>query len=178
MKKYGWGIVYGLLLTLFTVYVLLDTFVIARVYSEVPQGKVETVDKGNPENREESVTVPEETKQQEESEKTEEPGEKEETETPEESEMQESPEPVWKTPVITENSYDDGLISTYEEIEPTITAFKKKYEGRILFNSSNTLLIEAISVGEACLSGVFAHGSCEEFLRKKCDPENVDHGGK
>lgn len=130
MKKYGWGIAYGLLLTLFTVYVLLDTFVIARVYSEVPQGKVEKVDKGNPENREESVTVPEETKQQEESEKTEEPGEKEETETSEKSEMQESPEPVWKTPVITENSYDDGLISItiteYREYDTAIYAAEVK----------------------------------------------------
>lgn len=134
MKKYGWGIAYGLLLTLFTVYVLLDTFVIARVYSEVPQGKVETVDKGNPENREESVTVPEETKQQEESEKTEEPGDEESEEPrdeePEAPEMQESPEPVWKTPVITENSYDDGLISIviteYREYDTAIYAAEVK----------------------------------------------------
>lgn len=134
MKKYGWGIAYGLLLTLFTVYVLLDTFVIARVYSEVPQGKVETVDKGNPENREESVTVPEETKQQEESEKTEEPGDEESEEPrdeePETPEMQESPEPVWKTPVITENSYDDGLISItiteYREYDTAIYAAEIK----------------------------------------------------
>ena len=134
MKKYGWGIAYGLLLTLFTVYVLLDTFVIARVYSEVPQGKVETVDKGNPENREESVTVPEETKQQEESEKTEEPGDEESEEPrdeePETPEMQESPKPVWKTPVITENSYDDGLISIviteYREYDTAIYAAEVK----------------------------------------------------
>jgi len=134
MKKYGWGIAYGLLLTLFTVYVLLDTFVIARVYSEVPQGKVETVDKGNPENREESVTVPEETKQQEESKKTEEPGDEESEEPrdeePEAPEMQESPKPVWKTPVITENSYDDGLISIviteYREYDTAIYAAEVK----------------------------------------------------
>lgn len=36
MKKYLWGIVYGLLLTTFTVYVLMDTFVITRVYTTVP----------------------------------------------------------------------------------------------------------------------------------------------
>lgn len=36
MKRYIWGIIYGLLLTAFTVYVILDTFVIARVYMEVP----------------------------------------------------------------------------------------------------------------------------------------------
>ena len=36
MKKYLWGIIYGLLLTAFTVYVLLDTFVITRVYITAP----------------------------------------------------------------------------------------------------------------------------------------------
>lgn len=35
-KKYLWGILYGFILTLFTVYVLLDTFVITRVYTSVP----------------------------------------------------------------------------------------------------------------------------------------------
>lgn len=37
MKKYIWGILYGVLLTAFTVYVLLDTFVITRVYTEAPE---------------------------------------------------------------------------------------------------------------------------------------------
>lgn len=36
MKKYVWGIGYSLLLTAFTVYLMLDTFVIERVYTEVP----------------------------------------------------------------------------------------------------------------------------------------------
>lgn len=36
MKKYGWGIGYGLILAAFTVYILLDTFVIARVYQSAP----------------------------------------------------------------------------------------------------------------------------------------------
>lgn len=35
MKKYAWGILYGILLTAFTAYVLLDTFVIPRVYTTV-----------------------------------------------------------------------------------------------------------------------------------------------
>ena len=35
MKKYLWGILYALFLTAFTVYVLMDTFVIERVYSIV-----------------------------------------------------------------------------------------------------------------------------------------------
>jgi len=37
LKKYLWGICYGIFLTAFTVYVMLDTFVIARVYSNTPQ---------------------------------------------------------------------------------------------------------------------------------------------
>lgn len=36
MKKYLWGILYGLLLTAFSVYILLDTFVITRIYTTVP----------------------------------------------------------------------------------------------------------------------------------------------
>lgn len=35
-KKYLWAVLYFVLLFLFTVYVLLDTFVITKVYSEVP----------------------------------------------------------------------------------------------------------------------------------------------
>jgi len=37
MKRYLWGTCYGVLLAAFTVYVMLDTFVIARVYTEVPE---------------------------------------------------------------------------------------------------------------------------------------------
>ncbi len=33
LKKYLWGIIYGILLTAFTTYVLLDTFIITRVYN-------------------------------------------------------------------------------------------------------------------------------------------------
>ena len=36
MRKYLWGIIYGLFLIAFTVYVLMDTFVITRVYTTVP----------------------------------------------------------------------------------------------------------------------------------------------
>ena len=35
LKKYAWGALYGLILTAFTVYVMLDTFVITRVYVPV-----------------------------------------------------------------------------------------------------------------------------------------------
>ena len=37
MKKYLWGICYGIFLAVFTVYVMLDTFVITRVYSNTPE---------------------------------------------------------------------------------------------------------------------------------------------
>ena len=36
MKKYIWGICYGILLAAFTAYVMLDTFVITRVYTKIP----------------------------------------------------------------------------------------------------------------------------------------------
>lgn len=45
---------------------------------------------------------------------------------------------------------DDGLV-TYDEVQPVMTAFDKKYGGRLVFNSSNTLLIEAVSTG--CTKG-------------------------
>ena len=45
---------------------------------------------------------------------------------------------------------DDGLV-TYDEVQPVMTAFDKKYGGRLVFNSSNTLLIEAVSAG--CTKG-------------------------
>ncbi len=39
MRKYLFGILYGVLLVSFTAYILLDTFVIARVYETVPQNE-------------------------------------------------------------------------------------------------------------------------------------------
>lgn len=56
MKKYIWGICYGILLMAFTVYVMLDTFVITRVYTEVSEtdndsytagAKADTLDRSN-----------------------------------------------------------------------------------------------------------------------------------
>ena len=38
MRKYLWGVFYSLVLIAFTTYVMLDTFVIERAYSEVPNG--------------------------------------------------------------------------------------------------------------------------------------------
>lgn len=46
IRKYIWGIYYGLVLTIFTGYVLLDTFVIKQVYSVVPSEQSRTADKG------------------------------------------------------------------------------------------------------------------------------------
>lgn len=113
MKKYGWGIVYGVLLTLFSVYVLLDTFVIARVYTVVPQGNAGTVvgenrsDKGNLQGTSSG-------KGDDGANQAGDSGE-------EESERQ---KPVQTTPVITENSYEDGLISVeiseYREYDTAI----------------------------------------------------------
>ena len=35
IRRYIWGICYGLMLTVFTVYIILDTFVIKRIYSDI-----------------------------------------------------------------------------------------------------------------------------------------------
>ncbi len=62
MKKYLFGILYGLLLTAFTVYILLDTFVITRVYQmvsendDVQSAAMEISEEDNPALR--SSTVP------------------------------------------------------------------------------------------------------------------------
>ena len=44
LKKYLWGICYGIFLTAFTVYVMLDTFVIARVYSNTSENSGNELD--------------------------------------------------------------------------------------------------------------------------------------
>jgi len=83
VKKYIWGIGYGFILTLFTIYVLLDTFVIVRVYTAVPPQSM-GIAGGGIENSGADGTG---------------------------DGGEESGEPVRTTPVITENSYEDGLIS-------------------------------------------------------------------
>lgn len=103
MKKYIWGIVYGILLTVFTVYVLLDTFVIARVYTSVSQedtGRPETEDFSDKTDEEEGVIGNEETEERENPD-----GERTEVDDTEKK------QPAKTAPVITENSYEDGLIS-------------------------------------------------------------------
>ena len=64
MKKYIWGIFYGILLTAFTVYVMLDTFVITRVYTVVPpdeEGSSSIVSDGKNNENNSSETAPPET---------------------------------------------------------------------------------------------------------------------
>ena len=86
-KKYLWAFIYGFILTAFTVYALLDTFVIARVY-EVPVQPVTVAE------TESDAITETDTEKQTETEKN--------TETDPETETE---------PVITENSYTDGYIS-------------------------------------------------------------------
>lgn len=112
MKKYVWGILYGVLLTLFTVYVLLDTFVIARVYTTVPQeneGRTEGEKSPGGDVLEDSSSG--KTNDGEVSDEKEDTDDDEIPEGEREEEDTEPKGPVQTTPVITENSYEDGLIS-------------------------------------------------------------------
>ena len=59
MKKYIWGWIYGILLCAFTAYIMLDTFVIARVYTVVPpdsDGTLSVVSRG--ENKDNNLPEP------------------------------------------------------------------------------------------------------------------------
>lgn len=112
MKKYIWGIAYGVLLTVFTAYVLLDTFVIARVYTAVPQENVGRTEGEKSPGREESQDLPfGETKEEETPNGDGDTDDKENREEDRDEDTEEKQEPVQTTPVITENSYEDGLIS-------------------------------------------------------------------
>lgn len=46
IRKYIWGICYGLILTAFTGYVLLDTFVTKQIYSIAPSEDMQIADTG------------------------------------------------------------------------------------------------------------------------------------
>lgn len=89
MKKYLWAVIYGVILTAFTVYATLDTFVITRVYETPPQPVTDT-------------TASSSTKEENTTEEATTNGETSETQT-------ETAAPVTE-PVITDNSYDDGNI--------------------------------------------------------------------
>ena len=100
LKKYLFPIIYSILLIAFTVYIVLDTFVIVRVYEPVGSGG----DSTRP-----SFTLPPESSELETPAEsgTLSPGsdETDETEPPEET------EPIITEPIITENSYKDNNIS-------------------------------------------------------------------
>lgn len=95
MKKYIWCILYGLLLTAFTAYVMLDTFVIVREYDVVPQ----------------TAYVPNDT-----------PAESSPDTLSGTSSEEEVTEPEASAPIITENSYTDENISiTITEVREYMT---------------------------------------------------------
>ena len=105
LKKYLFPIIYSFLLIAFTAYIVLDTFVIVRVYDSVDTG----------ESSRPSYTLPLENTE------TDEPvesgtlssgsDETYETESPEETWIPEETEPIITEPIITENSYKDNNIS-------------------------------------------------------------------
>ena len=89
LKKHLFPIIYTFLLIAFTIYLLLDTFVIVRVYEPVDKGESTTP----------TFTLPPESSEPEE------PSESESDTAPEET------KPIITEPIITENSYEDNDIS-------------------------------------------------------------------
>ena len=139
-KKYKWGVIYTILLIAFTAYVVLDTFVIARVYAKVP-----SVENAGIQNASESTLsanpVMESTSQA----------------TPKEIAGQNNTMPFTGTVVITDNSYIDRniriTITKYREYDTTIyvadvwvssaeylqTAFARGAFGRNITENTSTI---------------------------------------
>ncbi|HPB41075.1 MAG TPA: hypothetical protein PLD39_09445, partial [Flexilinea sp.] len=139
-KKYKWGVIYTILLIAFTAYVVLDTFVIARVYAKVP-----SVENAGIQNASESTLsanpVMESTSQA----------------TPKEIAGQNNTMPFTGTVVITDNSYIDRniriTITKYREYDTTIyvadvwvssaeylqTAFARGEFGRNITENTSTI---------------------------------------
>lgn len=139
-KKYKWGVIYAILLIAFTAYVVLDTFVIARVYAKVP-----SVENAGIQNASESTLsanpVMESTPQA----------------TPEEIAGQNNTMPFTGSVVITDNSYIDRniriTITKYREYDTTIyvadvwvssaeylqTAFARGAFGRNITENTSTI---------------------------------------
>ena len=106
MKRYLWGILFGIILAAFTAYVLMDTFVITRIYQQVPSAD----------------QISGEESQDEEPSSTEDDGSND-SETGEAGgtdKTEEENDTAPQTPVVTENSYEDGNISV------TITEYREK----------------------------------------------------
>ena len=139
-KKYKWGVIYTILLIAFTACVVLDTFVIARVYAKVP-----SVENAGIQNASESTLsanpVMESTSQA----------------TPKEIAGQNNTMPFTGTVVITDNSYIDRniriTITKYREYDTTIyvadvwvlsaeylqTAFARGAFGRNITENTSTI---------------------------------------
>ena len=99
LKKYLFPIIYSFLLIAFTIYIVLDTFVIVRVYEPVDKG-----DSSRP-----IYTLPSESTEPVES--TESGTPPSESEESSETEPPEETEPIITEPIITETSYKDDNIS-------------------------------------------------------------------
>ncbi len=99
MKKYLWAVIYGVILTAFTVYATLDTFVITRVYETPVQPVTDTKAASN--------TKPDDSTSEETTEKA---GTTEEQTTNKQTEAETTTAAPVTEPVITDNSYDDGNI--------------------------------------------------------------------
>jgi exopolysaccharide biosynthesis protein len=99
MKKYLWAVIYGVILTAFTVYATLDTFVITRVYETPVQPVTDTTAASN--------TKPDDSTSEETTEKA---GTTEEQTTNKQTEAETTTAAPVTEPVITDDSYDDGNI--------------------------------------------------------------------
>lgn len=94
-KKYLWALVYGLILTMFTFYVVINTFVISKVYSVVPSETNGSQDIPLEESGNDISSISED-------------GEIFSLETDDD---EKNTTPFTQSPVITENSYSDQNIS-------------------------------------------------------------------
>lgn len=123
-KKYAWGVAYGIILTGFTAYALMDTFVLSHVYQTVQLDSGTAYSTGGSVSQQSgtvtqqnATTTPAETSTDDAGATTA-PSATEETETSVTTEAQQT------EPVITENSYSDGnitiTISEYREYDTEI----------------------------------------------------------
>ena len=56
-KRHWWAILYSIVLTAFTIYLIMDTFVVARVYAAVPQTQSNVSGETNPAERQDSSSA-------------------------------------------------------------------------------------------------------------------------
>lgn len=109
MKKYWFGIIYTFLLVAFTFYLLMDTFVIERVYESVIEPSGESTEKETVSDSQVITGAKTDTEQAE------------DTESDLNVEMEASPE--LSEPIITDNYYEDGnIIVSLKEYRENETA--------------------------------------------------------